>query len=60
MNTKDKSNLIILYTDEAIAEVDRVLASKEYYVAPNGELPYTPDTGPLEYTIAAMSRGSRY
>jgi len=56
----DAMALNVVFTDDAIAEIDKVLNSKEYYVAPNGTLPYTPDTGPLEYTIAAMSKGARY
>jgi len=44
-----------LLTAESIAEVKRILNTKEYYITPDGEATYTIATDTLEYVMAHLS-----
>lgn len=56
----DKVSFNVLYTDEALAEIDEALDSKEFYISPDNRLIFSPDTGTLKYTIAALNKGMVY
>jgi hypothetical protein len=51
----DMCSLNILYTDESIKEIEKILNSKTYYVTPDGNITYSFKTEPLEYVLGHMT-----
>jgi len=44
-----------LMTPESINEIKRILASKEFYIAPDGELAYSASNDTLDLVLAHMT-----
>lgn len=51
----DTGSLNILYTEESIKEIDKILSSKTFYLTPNGDITYSFKTEPLEYVLGHMT-----
>jgi len=47
--------LNILYTDEAVKELNGVMNSKEFYIAPDGSLVFSVSTDPLELVVKHLA-----
>ena len=45
----------IVYTEEAIAEVKKAMASRKYYVGPNGKMYYSADTDIISYVLKSIT-----
>jgi len=56
----DKMSLSVVLTKDAITEIDKLLSKKEFYLSPNNELVFSPDTGTLEFLISALVKGRTY
>lgn len=52
----DTGSEIIAVSDEAIAEVDKILNDKNYYLGPNGSAAFSVDAGVLDQTLKELSR----
>ena len=51
----DTSSLNIVYSDEAIEEVDKYLSSKKYYINSSGNLSFSTNTSTVGYVIQNMT-----
>jgi hypothetical protein len=51
----DTVSVNAVLTDESIDEIKNMLASKEYYITPTGELTYSPKTTTLELVTASLT-----
>lgn len=45
----------VLYTDESIDEIKKMLASKEMYITPDGDITYSANNDVLDLTLAHMT-----
>jgi len=45
----------ILYTEESVDEINKLLNSKEYYITPEGEIAYSVKNDVLELVLAHMT-----
>ena len=53
----DACNFTILFTKEAIDEINKMLDSVEFYITPDIKITYTSSTGPVDYVLQHMSMG---
>jgi hypothetical protein len=51
----DKVSLNVLYTEESIAEINKLLNSKEFYITPTGEITFSIKTDTLELVMLHLS-----
>lgn len=51
----DKVSLNVLYTEESIAEITKLLNSKEFYITPTGEITFSVKTDTLELVMLHLS-----
>jgi hypothetical protein len=49
------SSLNIVYSDEAVEEVNKYLASKRYYVGVDGKFSFSANTATVEYVLRNMT-----
>ena len=52
----DACNYTILFTNEAITELNKIMDSPEFYITPDKKITYSSSTGPLEYVLMHMTR----
>jgi hypothetical protein len=45
----------IVYTEEAIQEVNKLLKSRMYYIGPNGKINFSASTDTVNYLLASMT-----
>ena len=45
----------MVYSDEAIEDIDKYLNSKKYYVASNGKLSFSSNTDTVKYVLQNMT-----
>jgi len=60
MNTTDKVSFTVIMADDSVAEIDKLLATKEYYLSSDNKLVFSPDTGTLEAVVASLNKGVIY
>lgn len=51
----DTMSMNVLYTEESIKEIEKMLNSKEYYITPDGEITFTMSVAVNELVVAHMS-----
>jgi len=56
----DKVSFTVLYTNDSIKEIDKLMSRKEFYISPDNRLVFSPVTGTLDYVVTAMARGTIY
>jgi len=47
----DTASFNVLYTEEAIKEIDEILVSKKFYITPEGGITYSAESDTLDFTI---------
>lgn len=45
----------IVYTDQAVAEVHKLLKSRRYYIGPNGKINFSATTDTINYVLGSMT-----
>lgn len=56
----DKVNFTVVYTEDSINEIDKLINSKQFYLSPDNQLVFSPVTDTLKYTVAALNNGMVY
>lgn len=51
----DMCSLSVVYTDESIAEIDKLLNSKEFYISPDGKLLYSAETDTIKLVLKHLT-----
>lgn len=51
----DMCSANMVYTDEAIAEVKKLLNSRKYYIGPNGRMNFSIETDTLKYVLSSIT-----
>jgi len=51
----DTVSFIVLYTDDSVAEIEKILKSKEFYLTPDGKLTYSAESDTVNYVLQYLT-----
>jgi hypothetical protein len=56
----DKLSFTVVYTDDAIKEIDKLMDTKTFFLSSSGELVFSPDIGTIQAVVASLNNAKIY